>query len=115
MTLSFNQSAPRGLDAMLIVYSLLDDHPASAACESFIREHTNWFTTALTLFEAKAILTKVYAVDINLASQQLSQFSAGPIEIIEVDLPITLATQVISTAQQKGDVKHAGTNKSGIL
>ena len=26
----------------------------------------------------------------SLASQQLSQFSAGPIEIIEVDLPITL-------------------------
>ena len=29
MTLSFDQSAPRGLDAMLIVYSLLDDHPVS--------------------------------------------------------------------------------------
>ena len=78
MTLSFDQSAPRDLDAMLIVYSLLDDHPASTACESFIRDHTNWFTTTLTLFEAKAILTKVYAVDTNLTSRQLSQFSAGP-------------------------------------
>ena len=96
MTLSFDQSAPRGLDAMLIVYSLLDDHPASAACESFIRDHTNWFTTALTLFEARAILTKVYAVDTNLTSQQLSQFSAGPIEIIEVDLSITLAGMQIA-------------------
>ncbi len=82
MTLSSDQFASRGLDAMLIVYSLLDDHPASAACESFIREHTNWFTTTLTLLEAKAVLTKVYAVDANLTSQQLSQFSAGPIEII---------------------------------
>ena len=91
MTLSSDQFASRGLDAMLVVYSLLDDHPASAACESFIRDHTNWFTTTLTLLEAKAILTKVYAIDINLASQQLSQFSAGPIEIVEVDLPITLA------------------------
>ena len=96
MTLSFDQSAPRGLDAMLIVYSLLDDHPASAVCESFIRDHTNWFTTALTLFEAKAILTKVYAVDTNLTSQQLSQFSEGPIEIIEVDLPITIAAMQIA-------------------
>ena len=91
MTLSSDQFAARGLDAMLIVYSLLDDHPTSAACESFIRDHTNWFTTTLTLLEAKAILTKVYAVDVNLVSQQLSQFSAGPIEIVEVDLPITLA------------------------
>ena len=96
MTLSSDQFASRGLDAMLIVYSLLDDHPASAACESFIREHTNWFTTTLTLLEAKAVLTKVYAVDANLTSQQLSQFSAGPIEIIEVNLPITLAAMQIA-------------------
>ncbi len=39
MTLSSDQFASGGLDAMLIVYSLLDDHPASAVCESFIREH----------------------------------------------------------------------------
>ena len=91
MTLSSDRFAARGLDAMLIVYSLLDDHPASAVCESFIRDHTSWLTTTLTLLEAKAILTKVYAVDVNLVSQQLSQFSAGPIEIVEVDLPITLA------------------------
>ena len=96
MTLSSDQFAPRGLDAMLIVYSLLDAHPASAACESFIRNSANWFTTTLTLLEAKAILTKVYAVDVNLTSQQLSQFSAGPIEIIEVDLAITLAAMQIA-------------------
>ncbi len=46
--------------------------------------------------EAKAILTKVYAVDSNLTSQQLSQFSAGPIEVIEVDLPITAAAMQIA-------------------
>ena len=97
MTLSSDQYAPRGLDAMLIVYSVLDDHPASTVCESFIRERSNWFTTTLTLLEAKAILTKVYAVDVNLVSQRLLQFSAGPIEIIEVDLSITL------TAMQTAD------------
>ena len=91
MTLSSNQIAPRGLDAMLIVYSLLDSHPASAVCESFIRERPRWVTTTLTLLEAKAILTKVYVVDATLASQRIAQFSAGPIEIIEVDLPMTLA------------------------
>lgn len=37
MTLSSDQFASRGLDAMLIVYSVLDDHPASVVCESFIR------------------------------------------------------------------------------
>ena len=98
MTLSYVPFSGRGLDAMLIVYSLLDDHPPSAACESFIRGHASWFTTTLTLLEAKAILTKVYGIDVNLASKQLSQFSAGPIEIIEVDLPITLTSMPIADA-----------------
>ena len=98
MNLSSDQFAASGLDAMLIVYSLLDDHPASGVCETFIRERANWLTTTLTLLEAKAILTKVYAVDVNYASQQLSQFSAGPIEIVEVDLSITLMSMQISDA-----------------
>ena len=98
MTLSSEQFTVRGLDAILIVYSLLDDHPASDACESFIRDHVSWFTATLTLLEAQAILTKVYDVDINLSSQQLSQFSAGPIEIIEVGLPITLTSMQIADA-----------------
>ncbi|MDE0634722.1 MAG: PIN domain-containing protein [Candidatus Poribacteria bacterium] len=96
MSLSSDQFVPRGLDAMLIVYSLLDNHPASSVCESFIREHTRWLTTTLTLLEAKAILTKVYTVEADLASQQLSQFSAGPIDIIAVDLPMTLAAMSIA-------------------
>jgi len=83
---------------MLIAYSLLEDHPTSAVCESFIREHASWHTTTLTLLEATSILTKVYGVGFNLASQQLSQFSAGPIEIIEVDLPITLTSMQIADA-----------------
>lgn len=96
MTSSSDQIEVHGLDAMLIVYSLLDGHPASAVCESFIRERSRWVTTTLTLLEAKAILTKVYVVDATLASQQISQFSAGPIEIIEVDLPMTLAAMQIA-------------------
>ena len=98
MTSSSDQIAMRGLDAMLIVYSLLDDHPASAVCESFIRERSHWLTTTLTLFEAKAILTKVYVVDATLASRQILKFSAGPIEIIEVDLPMTLEAMQIADA-----------------
>jgi predicted nucleic acid-binding protein len=76
---------------MLIVYSLLDTHPASSVCERFIRAHGGWFTTTFTLFEAKAILTKVYAVDATLASQKLAQFAAGPITIVAVDSTIALA------------------------
>jgi hypothetical protein len=39
MISSSNPSDERGLDAMLIVYSLLEAHPASTTCERFIRSH----------------------------------------------------------------------------
>ena len=62
MTLSSDPFAPRGLDAMLIVYSLLDNHPASAVCESFIRERANWLTTTLTLLK-DIKLAKTYWIE----------------------------------------------------
>src|SRR5438874_11964728 len=91
MTSSSNLPSERGLDAMLIVYSLLNAHPASTTCEQFIRTHSGWFTTTFTLLEVKAILTKAYAVDAVLASRKLAQFVVGPIVITAVDHPIALA------------------------
>jgi hypothetical protein len=63
MTLSSSPIFERGLDTMLVVYSSLTKHPAATDCEQFIRSRTGWFTTSLSLLEAKAILTKVYGVD----------------------------------------------------
>jgi predicted nucleic acid-binding protein len=90
MTSSSNLQIERGLDAMLIVYSLLNGHPASVMCEQFIRNRTGWFTTTFTLFEAKTILTKVYSVDSALASQKLAKFAASPIIVVAVDLATAL-------------------------
>ena len=91
MTSSSDRQSERGLDAMLIVYSLLNGHPASLVCEQFIRSRTGWFTTTFTLFESRAILTKVYGVDATLASQKIAQFASGPIDILAVDLATALA------------------------
>ncbi len=91
MTSSSSHSPERGLDAMLIVYSLLQGHPASSTCEQFIRNHAGWFTTTFTLFEVKAVLTKVYAVDPLLASQKLALLAAGPMVVAEVDSATALA------------------------
>jgi predicted nucleic acid-binding protein len=96
MTSSSEPLVERGLDAMLIVYSLLKNHPASTVCEQFIRTHTGWLTTTLTLLEAKAILVKVYAVDAVMASQKLAQFAAGPIVIVPVDLSAILAAMNVA-------------------
>lgn len=98
MTSSSSPPVERGLDAMLIVYSLLSNHPASAVCEQFIRTHSGWFTTTFTLFEAQAILTKVYAVEAPLAARKLAQLTAGPIVVTPVDFPTALAAMNMAAA-----------------
>jgi predicted nucleic acid-binding protein len=84
---------------MLLVYSLLQGHPASQAFEQFLRSHTGWFTTTLVLFEAKAVLTKVYRVDPVLASQKLAQFATGPCLIAPVDPMVAVAAMSLADTQ----------------
>jgi len=79
-----SSSPQRGLDAGPIIYSLLSGHPASAICEIYIRGHSGWFTTAVTLLEVDAVLRKVYGVDPMLAAGKLAQFVVGPIVISAV-------------------------------
>lgn len=98
MTSSSNLKIERGLDTIIIVYSLLDNHPASTPCEQFIRTRTGWFTTTLILFEVKAILTKVYAVDAILASRKIEMFAAGPINVFEVDFATAIAAMKMADA-----------------
>lgn len=100
MTSSSNLSLERGLDTMIIVYSLLAQHPASAVCEQFIRARSGWFTTALTLLEVKAILTKVYGVDAQHSSGKLLQFAGGPIAVLGIE-----ATTIFAALSQADSLK----------
>lgn len=51
--------------------------------ESYIRSHTGWLTTSVTLLEAGAVLRKVYAVAPALAAQKLAQLAAAPIMVFQ--------------------------------
>lgn len=75
----------RGVDTMVIVYSLLQGHPALSACEQLLRAHTGWFTSPWVLFEAKAVLTKVYGESAAVATQKLAQVASGPITLVDMD------------------------------
>ncbi len=97
MTTSFS-SPQRGLDAGPIIYSLLSGHPASAICESYIRGHSGWFTTAATLLEVDAVLRKVYGVDPMLAAGKLAQFVVGPIVISAVDASLATSAMVCANS-----------------
>lgn len=68
----------RGLDTMVLVYSVLPGHPAAAACERFLRANAGGFTSPSVLFEAKNVLTKVYREDPLAATQKLVQIANGP-------------------------------------
>ncbi len=57
MTSSSSQQLERGLDTMVLVYSLLQGHPAELRCEQFLRSHSAWFTSPFVIAEAKHILT----------------------------------------------------------
>src|SRR5215468_7485790 len=75
----------RGLDTMILVYYLLQGHPAALPCEQFLRAHTGWFTSPLVLIEAKSILTKVNSVAANNVTRKLLQFAAGPVVLLDLD------------------------------
>ena len=59
MTSSSSPPPQCGLDTMILVYSLLQGHPAATACERLLRAHAGWFTSPWVLFEAKAVLLKI--------------------------------------------------------
>jgi predicted nucleic acid-binding protein len=84
-SISVSDPLERGLDTMVLVYSLLQGHPASTACEHLLRSNTGWFTSPLVIFEAKAILTKVYGEDSAVTTQKLAQLVSGPLVLLELD------------------------------
>ena len=85
MTSSSSPPLERGLDTMLLVYCMLQGHPAGPVCEQFLRAHAGWFTSPLVLFEAKGILTKVYRVAPAEATKKLTPFAAVPVALLDLD------------------------------
>jgi predicted nucleic acid-binding protein len=85
---------------MVLVYALLEGHPASAVCERMIRERTGWFTTAMTLLEAKAVLTKVYGVQPTQSTEKLIQVASGPLVVLSVEAPMVITAMATADAMQ---------------
>lgn len=88
------------LDTPILVYSLLDGHPASAVCDHLLRSQRGWFTTPLVLLESHAILTKVYDVAAPLVIQKLAQMIHLPIQVVDLGLQPTL--DVLQSAASLG-------------
>ena len=91
MTSSSSTPLDCALDSMILVYSLLQGHPAAPACEQLLRMRSGWFTSPWVLFEAKAVLTKVYGEAPELVTQKLAQVVHGPVALIDL-LPSDVVT-----------------------
>ena len=100
MISSSSPALERGLDTMLLVYSLLQGHPAAAPCQQFLATFSGWFTSPPVLFEARNILTKVYSVNPGDATKKLLQFAAGPVLLLPFDAG--LAAPAIQLADTHG-------------
>src|SRR5262245_39918504 len=100
----------RGLDTMVLVYALLDGHPASTTGGQLLRAHGGWFVTSLALLEAKAILTKVYGVTPALASSKIEQFANAVAALGLADsLGVDLNDAVLLQAAAQHGVKWIAT------
>lgn len=98
-----------GIDTMLIVYCALTQHPARAACRQFLTGRSGLFTSPAVLFDAKAVLTKVYAVDPAAATKKLAQFSTLPLTLIDLD------AAAVPNAFQLADVHGIDTTDAVLL
>lgn len=100
MTSSSSPALERGLDTMILVYSMLQGHPATLPCEQVLRSHSGWFTSPFVLAEAKHILTRIYSVDAATATAKLVQFAAGPAVLLDLDKATTLAAMQLADAHR---------------
>lgn len=84
---------------MIIVYALLDSHPAATECEAFIKQRQGWITSALHLLEAYSVLTKIYSASPADAAQAIQNLLNSPLQVLAVEG--ALAEQAVQTAVRK--------------
>jgi predicted nucleic acid-binding protein len=77
----------RLIDTNVLVYALIDNHPASSVCETFIREqqdrHT-FYTTTITPFEIFHILWKTYGLEVLQVLEKVVAAVNSPLSFIQI-------------------------------
>lgn len=77
--------AKKALDANIIIYALLADHPAAEVCEAYIADSRHkFYTTALTPFEVYFILHRVYGVPRSDAGARALSLLDAPLTVVDV-------------------------------
>lgn len=90
------------LDSNILIYSLLDGHPASKACEELIlssEDKFEWVTSPITFIETFHVLVKIYGQDPIAILQKIEQTLKLPLIIIPLD-------EKLAVISLKNAVKH---------
>ncbi len=75
----------KALDTNIIVYSLLEDHPASQVCDALIRSgRYDFHTTPLTPFEVYFALRRAYSIPKEEASEKALSLFDSPLTFAEI-------------------------------
>ena len=86
----------KAIDSNLLIYASLADHPATNACEQYIRESPEWFTSIVNLLELRRVLVAVYGASENDADAKFIDFRDA---LIVDDLSTSVATAALALRQ----------------
>lgn len=79
-------SGYRILDTSILVYSLLEDHPASSECQKFIESQDKVITSLITLVEIFFVMTKIYGIDPTQTWEKIDELATtSPLEFTELE------------------------------
>lgn len=75
----------KALDTNILVYALLENHPASAVCDGFIKSGKyDFYATPLTPFEVYFVLRRVYNITKDKAASTVLALFDSPLRFTEI-------------------------------
>jgi len=83
---------PLMVDSNLLIYSVLDDHPASPVCRAYITRQGKITLTILTPIEIYFVLIRIYSIAEEQASDTIERLMRTPIELVSADESDVTAT-----------------------
>ena len=83
------------LDSNILIYSILEGHPASNACEQLILSGEDkffWTTSPITFYETFHVLVKIYNQPAIKVLEKIDQIMKLPINIISLNSQLTFSS-----------------------
>ena len=100
------------LDSNILIYSILEGHPASEACEQLIisgEGKFNWVTSPITYYETFHILIRVYGMEPSQVLNKIKEVMDLPFDIQPLD------SRIIITSLEKSIFHSIDMNDSVLL